>query len=69
MTMIRLDLRYALSMVNRYCANPDSTPIMAVVQILRYVRGTLHYGLIYTKSQLGFVGSTYVNLSREIDGR
>ena len=58
MTMTRPNLGYALSMVSRYCANPNSTHIAAVVQILRYVRGTLHYGLTYTRCQPGFVGYT-----------
>ena len=58
MTMTRPDLRYALSMVSRYCANPVSTHVAAVVRILRYVRGILHYGLTYTNGQPGFVGYT-----------
>ena len=69
MTMTRPDLGYALSMVSRYCANPDSTHVAAVVRILRYVRGTLHYGLTYTKGQPGFVGYTDADWSGAIDGR
>ncbi len=69
MTMTCLDLGYALSMVSRYCANSDSTHVSAVGKVLRYVRGTLHYGLAYTKSQLGFVGYTDADWSSTIDGR
>lgn len=58
MTMTHSNLGYTLFMVSQYCTNPDFTYVAAVVQILRYVHGTLHYGLIYTKSQLGFVGYT-----------
>lgn len=50
MTISRLDSRYALSMVSRYCVNPDSTHVAAFVLILRYMFGTLHYGLCNTKS-------------------
>ncbi len=52
------DLGYALFIVSRYCANPNSTHFAAVVQILRYVRCTLHYGLTHNKGQPGFVGYT-----------
>ncbi len=69
MTRTRPDVGYALSIVSRYCTNLDSTHIATVVQILKYVRGTLHYGLTYTKGQLGFVGYTDADLSIAIDGR
>ena len=69
MTMTRPDLGYALSMVSRSCTNPNSSHVAAVVQILRYARGTLHYGLTYTKGQPGFVGYTDADWSGAIDGR
>ena len=69
MTMTRPDLGYALFMVSRYCANPHSTHVAAVVRILRYVCGTLHYGLTNTKGQPGFVGYTDANWSVAIHGR
>lgn len=50
MTMTRSDLEYALFMVSQYYANLDSIHIALVVQILRYIYGTLHYCLIYAKS-------------------
>ena len=60
MTMTRLGLEYALSMIAQYCTNPNSSQIVAVVQILRSVRSTLHYGLTYTKGQLG--SKSYTNI-------
>ncbi len=69
MTVTRQDLGYALSTVSCYSANPDSTHVAAVVRILRYVRGTLNYSLIYTKGQLGFVGFTDAGWSGAIDGQ
>lgn len=41
---------------------------MAIVQILKFVRGILYYGFIYTKTQFRFVGYTNVNWSGAIDG-
>ena len=58
MIMTCPDLGYALSMVSRYWANPNSTHVTAVVQILRYVHGILYYSPTYTKSQPGFVDYT-----------
>ena len=47
--------------------------LLAVVEslrlILRYVRGTLHYDLTYTKGQPGFVGYTNADWSGAIDGQ
>ena len=54
MTMIRPDLRYVLSMVSQYYRNSNSSQVVTIIQILRYVRDTLYYGLIYTKGQPGF---------------
>lgn len=59
MTMTSPDLGYALSIVSQYCANSNSTHVTAVIQILRYVQSTLHYGLTYIKGQPGFV--SYIN--------
>lgn len=57
-TMTCLYFRYALSRVNQYYANPNSTHIAVVIQILRYVHDILHYGLSYTKSNPKFVRYT-----------
>ena len=56
-TMIRPDLGYILSVLSRYCANPDTTHIKAATRLLRYIKGTLLYR-IYYKGTTGFVGYT-----------
>lgn len=61
MTMIYPDLEYILSMVNRYCINPNFIYVVVVLQILKYVCGMLYYSLTYIKDQLGFVGYTDIN--------
>ena len=43
MTMTRLDLRYALFVLSRYCANLDVTHIKTTIRVLRYVKETLSY--------------------------
>ena len=47
MTMTRPDIAFALSIVSRYCNNPDSTHVAAVTRILRYIKGTLYDGIIF----------------------
>lgn len=46
---MRLDLAYAVGVVNRYMEKPTVMHHKAVKQILRNVKGTIHYGLVYKK--------------------
>ena len=48
-TKTRLDIAYAVSSVARYCANPTKDHWTAVKRILRYLKGTCNYGLLYRK--------------------
>ena len=45
MTMTRPGLKFALSVLSRYCSNPDSTNVKAATRLLRYVKGTLRYSI------------------------
>ncbi len=68
MTMTRPDLGYALSVLSRYCSNPDSTHIRAATRVLRYVKGTLHYGIHYEGKE-SLIGYTDADFAGAIDGR
>lgn len=48
-------------MISQYCIKPNSSHIALFVQILKYMYGTLHYDLTYTKSQSKFVDYTNVD--------
>ena len=50
MTITRLDLRYALFVLSRYCANSDVTHIKATTRVLRYVKETLSYEIHYEET-------------------
>lgn len=67
MTMTCPDLGYTLSIFSQYYANPNSTHVAAIVEILRYKRGTLHYSLSYIKSHPRFVKYTDADWSNTID--
>ena len=46
----RSDIAYAVSLVSRYSVNPIQTHWNAVIRIFRYLRGTVHYELVYKGS-------------------
>ncbi len=46
----RPDIAYAVSLVSRYSANPTQAHWNAVIRIFRYLRGTVHYELVYKGS-------------------
>ena len=50
MTMIRLDLKYTLFVLSRYCANSDVTHIKTTTRVLRYVKRTLLYEIHYEET-------------------
>lgn len=50
--MTRLDIAYNIQIVNQFMGNPHKPHLSAVQHILRYLRGTPHYGLFYSASPL-----------------
>ena len=68
MTMTRPDLGFALSVLSRYCANPDSIYVKAAIRVLKYVKGTLDYSIHYSGSGelLGYSDADYAGA---VDGR
>jgi hypothetical protein len=47
----RPDLSYAVGMTSRYMEKPTVKHMQAVKQILRYLKGTLGYGLVYAQER------------------
>ena len=45
----RPDITFAVSNVARYCSNPTKEHWTAVKRILRYLNGTLDYGMLYSR--------------------
>ncbi|XP_039128494.1 secreted RxLR effector protein 161-like [Dioscorea cayenensis subsp. rotundata] len=45
----RPDLSFAVGLLSRYMQRPTSLHLKAMKQTLRYLKGTIHFGLIYTK--------------------
>ncbi|KAL9268860.1 Copia protein-like protein [Drosera capensis] len=67
----RSDLSFAVRMASRYIERPTVLHHKVVKQILRYVKGTIHYGLVYVKGHYDevLVGYTDSDLAGDHDGR
>jgi hypothetical protein len=53
LTATRPDLMYAVGLVSRYMKRPTEMHLQAVKRILRYLRGTTEFGIIYRKGDEG----------------
>ena len=49
-TKTRPDISFAVHQVSRHCHNPSRTHWTAVKRIIRYLKGTLNYGILYKHS-------------------
>ena len=67
----RPDIAYAVGIVSRYMEEPRGSHWAAVKQILRYLAGTVHYGVVYKR--LGtvdsLVGYSDSDLAGDVDDR
>ena len=51
LTVTRPDLMFCVSLISRYMANPKAFHWAATKRLLRYLQGTIEYGLFYKKGQ------------------
>ena len=51
LTLTRHDISYAVGVMSRYMQNPKTPHLEAVRRILRYVKSTIDYGLLYKKGE------------------
>ena len=49
LTLTRPDISYAVGVMSRYMQNPKKSHLEAVRRILRYVKATLRYGIMYKR--------------------
>ncbi|KAH9681844.1 hypothetical protein KPL71_027113 [Citrus sinensis] len=50
LTCTRPDILYAVGLVSRYMENPKTTHFKAAKRIIRYIKGTINFGLLYSFS-------------------
>jgi len=63
LTATRPDLMFVISLISRYMEWPIKTHLQAAKRVLRYVKGTVNFGLFYkkggTKELVGYTDSDY----------
>ncbi|KAJ7959769.1 Retrovirus-related Pol polyprotein from transposon TNT 1-94 [Quillaja saponaria] len=70
LTCTRPDILYAIGVVSRYMESPTSTHMKTAKRILRYLRGTLDYGLFYSSSHIiDLVGYCDSDFAGDLDDR
>ncbi|KAG6493064.1 hypothetical protein ZIOFF_048038 [Zingiber officinale] len=65
------DLSYSVGMASRYMERPTIMHHKVVKQILRYLKGTIYFGLAYIKGpqEIGVFGYSDIDLAGDLDGR
>jgi hypothetical protein len=51
LTLTRPDITFAVGIVGRFMQKPKKPHLEAVRRILRYVKGTIDFGLLYNKGE------------------
>ncbi|KAM2723556.1 hypothetical protein EV1_026500 [Malus domestica] len=63
LTLTRPDISYAVGVMSQYMQNPKKPHLEAVRRILRYVKSTIDYGLLYKKGEdcklVGYCDANY----------
>ena len=58
----RPDISFAVNSLSQFMVDPQRVNWMAAKHILRYIRGTMQYGLVYDRRvSVQLVGFTYAN--------
>ncbi|KAH9671981.1 hypothetical protein KPL70_017541 [Citrus sinensis] len=70
LTCTRPDILYAVGLVSRYMENPKTTHFKAAKRILRYIKGTTNFGLLYSFSNdYKLVGYSDSDWGGDVDDR
>ena len=70
LTSTRPDILYAVGLVSRYTETPTTTHLKATKRILRYIKGTIDFGLFYSSSKdYNLVGYSDSDWAGDMDER
>ena len=63
MIQTRPDICYAITMLSRFNQNPNATHIQAAKRVIRYLKGSLNYGLFYgaTNDLVGYTDADWAS--------
>ena len=63
LTLSRPYISYPVGVVSRYMSNPKEPHLDAVMHILRYVKGTINFGILYKETKdcqvMGYCNADY----------
>nr|KYP35034.1 Retrovirus-related Pol polyprotein from transposon TNT 1-94 [Cajanus cajan] len=70
LTVTRPNLMYGVSLISRYMANPKESHWAAAKRILRYLKGTIEYGIFYQQGRkAGLTAYSDNNYAGDLDDR
>lgn len=69
LTVTRPDLMYSVSLVSRFMSRPTELHLQAVKRILRYLKGTFDYGIMYKREVSDLVAYTDSDYAGDLDDR
>ncbi|KAK0589362.1 hypothetical protein LWI29_013222 [Acer saccharum] len=70
LTCTRSDILYGVGLVSRYMETPDQSHLNAAKRILRYIKGTINDGILYTKCEdCRLIGYSDSDWGRDLDER
>ncbi|KAJ0926044.1 putative RNA-directed DNA polymerase [Helianthus annuus] len=70
LTVTRPDVMYVVSLLSRFMANPRKEHIIAAKRVLRYLKGTHDYGLVYERHSINkLVAYTDSDYARDVEDR
>ncbi|KMQ88815.1 gag-pol polyprotein [Lasius niger] len=65
----RPDISYAISVLSQFNMNPGKAHWSAAKRVLRYLKGTVNYGLVYTKMEVPLIGFVDADWGGNVDDR
>ncbi|XP_074327097.1 secreted RxLR effector protein 161-like [Apium graveolens] len=70
LTVTRPDLMFVVCLVSRFMADPREEHMLIIKRVLRYLKGTLDFGIFYGKSlNTNLLGYTDSDYARDMDDR
>lgn len=64
----KLDIVYVINVVSRFMVEPQKPHMQTIKQVLKYLRGTLDFNIIYCKSEhINFKGFIYLDWVGDVE--
>ncbi|XP_048229093.1 secreted RxLR effector protein 161-like [Ricinus communis] len=69
LTSTQPDLAYVVSIISRFMSKPTNLHLQPAKRIMRYIKGTLDYGIMYKGTTSGLIGYTDNDYAGNLDDR